>query len=42
MRAAIAEHQRVLSGITAHDSVLAEAAMREHITSFQARIRDLL
>ncbi len=42
MREAIDEHRRVLSGIAARDSALAEAAMREHITSFQARIRDLL
>ena len=42
MRQSIDEHQRVLAAITRRDGPQAEAAMREHITSFQNRIRELL
>jgi DNA-binding GntR family transcriptional regulator len=41
-REAVDEHRRVQDGITRHDGPQAKAAMREHITSFQSRIRDLL
>ena len=42
MRAAIDEHRRVLAAIRRRDGAQAEAAMREHITAFQNRIRELL
>jgi DNA-binding GntR family transcriptional regulator len=42
MRQAIDEHQRVLAAIVQRDGPGAEAAMREHITGFQSRIRGLL
>ncbi len=42
MREAVEQHRRVLAAVTARDSALAEAAMRDHITSFQARVRELL
>jgi DNA-binding GntR family transcriptional regulator len=42
MRPAIDEHRRVLGAIAAHDGAGAEAAMRDHITHFQNRVRDLL
>jgi DNA-binding GntR family transcriptional regulator len=42
MREAIDEHRRVLAAIRRHDGPQAEAAMREHITGFQNRIRELL
>lgn len=42
MRQAIDEHQRVLAAIVQRDGPRAEAAMREHITGFQNRIRGLL
>jgi DNA-binding GntR family transcriptional regulator len=42
MRQAVDEHQRVLAAIVQRDGPGAEAAMREHITGFQNRIRELL
>ncbi len=42
MQDAVADHQRVLEALRRRDSVQAEAALREHITAFQARIKALL
>jgi DNA-binding GntR family transcriptional regulator len=42
MRQAIEEHRRVLDAICQHDGPAAEAAMRDHITGFQIRIREIL
>ncbi len=42
MRESIDEHRLVLEAVARHDGPRAEAAMRDHITHFQNRIRDLI
>jgi DNA-binding GntR family transcriptional regulator len=42
MQGAVAEHQRVLDAVRRRDGAAAEAAIRQHITEFQTRIRALL
>jgi DNA-binding FadR family transcriptional regulator len=42
MEGAIGEHRRVLAALRQRDSALAAAALRDHITNFQARIKALL
>jgi DNA-binding GntR family transcriptional regulator len=42
MSAAIAQHRQVLQAVVARDADRAAAAMREHISDFQTRIKDTL
>jgi DNA-binding GntR family transcriptional regulator len=42
MDSAVGEHARVLDAVRRRDSAAAEAALRQHITNFQARIKALL
>ena len=42
MRESIEELERVLDAIERHDGPAAEAAIREHITGFQEKIRAIL
>lgn len=42
MESAIREHRRVLDALRQRDSALAAAALRDHITHFQTRIKALL
>lgn len=42
MREAVEEHRRVLEAIVSHDCPQADAVIREHITDFQSRVKDIL
>ena len=42
MRETIEEHRRVLEAVARHDGPQAGAAIGDHITAFQTRIRDIL
>ena len=42
MREAIEEHRRIFDAIVQRDGQLAQAAIQEHITSFQVRIKEIV
>lgn len=42
MREAVEEHRRVLEAIVRRDGQQADAAIREHITDFQMRVKEIL